>query len=274
MSKGIDVSVHNGTVDFTKVKNSGYDFVMIRTGYGDIKSYPKQKDKRFEANYKNAVSAGLHVGAYHYMYATTESGAKREAEGFLTTIKGKTFDYPVALDIEESKQYKLSAATLGKVIEAFIETVENAGYYCMLYSYEAFLKKVPSSTRSKYAIWCANTSRTPSIEYKIHQYSFTGKVNGVNGSVDLDKTDTDFAAIIKNGGFNGYKKSTKSTTAAAKKTTTTTAKTNTTVYTVKSGDTLSGIAKKYGTTVAKLVKDNGIKNANLIYAGQKIKIIK
>lgn len=212
--KGIDVSMHNGSVDFNKVKKAGINFVMIRSGYGDILSYPNQKDSKFETNYKNAKAAGLNIGIYHYMYATTAAGAKREAQGFLKTIKDKLpLSMPVALDIEEQAQSKLPVSTVDSIITTFISEVEKAGYYCILYSYESFLKtKVSNTVRSKYDVWCANISNSPSITFGIHQYSFTGKIDGISGNVDLDKTDKNYPSIIKKAGLNGYKKeSTKAT---------------------------------------------------------------
>ena len=99
------------------------------------------------------------------------------------------------------------------------------------------------------------------------QYTSSGKVSGISGNVDMDICYVDYPAKIKAAGLNGFKKTISSTTkpsaSHAKKTVT---------YTVKRGDTLSGIARRYKTTVAKLVKNNGIKNPNIIYAGQKIKI--
>lgn len=203
---GIDVSVHNGAVDFKKVKAAGYDFVFMRDGYGDILSYPQQIDSRFTENYKNAKAAGLAAGTYHYMYATTVDGARREAEGMLSLLKGKQFDMPVALDIEERAQYRLNAATKGMIIQAFMDVLEKAGYYAVLYSYEAFLSTVPKATLDKYDIWCANITKQPSIRYGIWQYSFTGKVDGIHGDVDLDRTDRDYPKLIKDKGFNGYTK--------------------------------------------------------------------
>lgn len=204
--QGIDVSVHNGYVDYKKTKAAGYGFVLVRDGYGDVLSYPYQTDSRYDENYKNAKAAGMHVGAYHYMYATTVEGARREAQGMLGLLKGRQFDMPVALDIEESTQYSLSAAQKGAIIEAFISELEKAGYYVVLYSYEAFLNTVPKSTLDKYDIWCANISRAPSIRYGIHQHSFTGRVSGISGDVDLNRTDRDYPALIKAGGFNGFVK--------------------------------------------------------------------
>ena len=161
--QGIDVSVHNGAVDYKKVKAAGYDFVFIRDGYGDILSYPQQIDSRYVENYKNAKAAGMHVGVYHYMYATTVESARREAQGMLSLLKGKQFDMPVALDIEERAQYNLPARVKGQIIEAFMDVIEKAGYYAVLYSYEAFLRTVPANTLAKYDIWCANIISKPSI---------------------------------------------------------------------------------------------------------------
>lgn len=207
MYKGIDISMHNGNVDMQKVKGAGYSFALIRDGYGDLISFPTQKDPTFERNYRNAKAAGVGVGAYHYLYATTPEGARHEAQGFLNSLSGKQFDYPVALDIEESEQYKLSNATVEAIVKAFMDVVEKAGYYCLLYSYQNFLEaKMSASFRAKYDVWCANTTRKPSIACGIWQYSFTGKVPGCVGDVDLDQTDNDYPKIIKNGGFNGYKK--------------------------------------------------------------------
>lgn len=200
---GIDVSQWNGNVNFTEVKKTK-SFVMIRAGYG---SYISQKDPKFDINYKNAVKAGLHVGAYWYSYATTTSAAVAEAKTFLTVIKGKKFDFPVALDIEDQCQSKLSSATLGAIVDAFRNTIEKAGYYMQLYSYEAFLNRIPVSVRNKSDIWCANITKKPSITYSMHQYSFTGKVGGCPGATDLDQTTKDYPSIIKKAGLNGYPKS-------------------------------------------------------------------
>lgn len=203
---GVDLSVHNGTADFAKVKASGYSFAILREGYGDEVSYPSQKDSRFESNYKNAKAAGLHVGAYHYLYATTAEGARREAQGFLANLKGKSFDMPVALDIEERSQYNLSRGTVEAIVKAFMDVCEQAGYYCLLYSYESFLTaKFSAAFRSRYDIWCANVSRTPAITYGIHQYSFTGQVSGISGRVDLNRTSKDYPKLIKGAGKNGLK---------------------------------------------------------------------
>ena len=205
--KGVDVSVFQGfNIDYNKVKQAGYSFVMPRCGYGNMVAYPYQKDPTFETNYKNAKAAGLSVGTYFYSYALDADSAKREAQGVLNVIKGKQFDYPIALDIEENSQMNLSAGQKAAVIEAFISVLENAGYYVVLYSYESFLNTVPITTLAKYDIWCANIDKKPSMRYGIWQDSWTGRINGINGDVDTDIAEKDYPTIIKGAGLNGYPK--------------------------------------------------------------------
>lgn len=202
--EGIDVSVHNGNIDFNKVKAAGKSFVMIRAGYG---RYMNQKDTCFEQNYSRAKAAGMHIGAYWYSYATTVAQAQEEANVFLKVIAGKSFDYPLAFDIEDQTQVGLSTTTKNAIINTFCKTIEKAGYYCMLYSYESFLtSQISAPTRNQYDVWCANISKTPSIIYGIHQYSFKGRVSGITGEVDLNRTTKDYPTIIKNAGLNGFKK--------------------------------------------------------------------
>jgi GH25 family lysozyme M1 (1,4-beta-N-acetylmuramidase) len=207
MFYGFDISQWNGNVNMKAAKNSGQNFVIIRSSFGNVAAYPQQVDLKFAANVQNAKNAGLDFGVYHYTYATDAYSAKAEAKGFVDLLNSvKPIPYFVALDIEDAVQAKLDNGTLQSIIKAFIDVVESAGYYCSLYSYEAFLKRLSSSFRDKYAIWCANINYTPSIKYGVHQYSFTGSVGGINGAVDLDKSEIDYPAIIKRGGFNGYPK--------------------------------------------------------------------
>lgn len=205
--KGIDVSYYQGNnIDYTKVKKAGYNFVMARCGYGNMTAYPYQKDSTFETNYKNAKAAGMGIGTYFYSYALDAKSAKAEAEGVLNVIRGKQFDYPIAFDIEENSQRGLSANQKAAVIEAFISVLENAGYYVVLYSYEAFLNTVPATTLAKYDIWCANIDNKPSMRYGIWQNSWKGKIDGINGDVDTNIAEKDYPTIIKGAGLNGYPK--------------------------------------------------------------------
>ena len=280
--KGIDVSYYQKNVDYKKVKKSGIDFVLIRAGYG---KYISQKDSEFEKHYKNAKDAGLKVGAYWYSYASTVDEAKEEAKICLQAIKGKTFEYPIYFDLEEQDQFAKGKAFCDNLVKAFCTELEKAGYWAGLYISRSPLQThISSDVAKRYALWIAEYSDKCKYDgdYGIWQYSSKGKISGVSGNVDCDYCYIDYPSAIKKAGKNGFKKSdttvkattkpvTKPNVAKPKQKTKVTTKKEI-VYTVKKGDTLSAIAKKYKTTVKKLVKDNNIKNANLIYPNQKIKI--
>lgn len=261
--KGIDVSKYQGNIDFAAVKRSGIEFVIIRAGYGRELS---QKDPFFEQNYSRAKAAGLHVGAYWYSYADSPQDAKREAAVCLEAIKGKQFDFPIFFDLEERKQLDQGAAFCSQLVTAFCSELEKAGYFAGLYMSRYYLQtRIEQKTAERYALWVAEygAKLNWSGAYGIWQHSSEGRVVGVIGNVDLDTAVVDYPAIIVGGGFNGYKKQTQQTQQTQPKYKN---------YTIIPGDTLSGIAKAYGTTVAELKKINGIKNVNLIYAGNVIKI--
>lgn len=206
LMKGIDVSIHNGSIDWQKVKNSGIRFAILRAGYGRELS---QKDARFEENYRNAKTAGIPVGAYWYSYAMSEDEARLEADVFLSVIKGKQFEMPVYFDLEEKKQFDLGKEKVSAIMRAFLERVESAGYFTGLYGSASSLKThTADDIKSRYTIWLAHwTQQTDySGAYGIWQYSSDGKVNGISGNVDLDIAYVDFPAIIKNKRLNGYGK--------------------------------------------------------------------
>ena len=269
--KGIDVSMYQGNIDFAKVKNSGVDFVIIRCNNWDNNRNCVVKDPYFERNYKNAKAAGLKVGAYYFTWQTTTAGAKQDAALCLGYIKGKQFDYPIYFDLEWQKAFAQGKTVCSEMVKTFCNTLEAAGYWAGLYISRSPLQQyISASVAKRYALWVAEYGSRCNYggTYGMWQYSSTGRVSGISGNVDMDICYVDYPAKIKAAGLNGFKKQAVSPT--SKPSASTTKKTVT--YTVKRGDTLSGIAQRYKTTVAKLVKDNGIKNANLIYVGQKIKI--
>lgn len=271
---GIDVSQYQGNIDFKKVKKAGVNFVIIRAGYGrDI----SQKDPYFEQNYKNAKAAGLNVGAYWYSYAVNDADAIKEAQACLSVIKGKTFEYPVYYDIEEQSQFSKGRSFCDNLAKAFLNKMESAGYFAGLYTGRyAAQNYFSKSVLDRYALWIAeyNGKLNYSGNYGIWQNSSTWRVNGISGNVDHDYGYINYPDLIKKAGLNGFKKSNvaggQNKNAGENKTKKESPKT--VYYTVKSGDTLSGIAAKYKTTVAALVKLNNIMDPDIIYAGQKIKI--
>lgn len=202
MLKGIDVSKHNGTIDWFKVKKEGIDFAIIRAGYGKVAS---QKDPKFEENYLNAKRAGLHVGVYWYSYATNEADALEEAKLFADTIKYKQFDMPVFIDIEEDCSKKNAAA----IVKAFGEYMEKQGYYVGVYGSKGYLANYAPGITAKYCGWVAQwgPACTFTAPYVFWQFSDTGRINGVLGNVDLDYCVNDqLPSFITNHGYNGYEK--------------------------------------------------------------------
>lgn len=272
--KGIDVSKWNGVIDWAKVKAAGVQFAMLRGGYGKTAT---QKDPKFEQNYKNAKAAGIPVGVYHYSYAKTVDDAVREANFCISYLKGKQFEYPVAFDIEDNTQANLGKATLTAITKAFCEELEKAGYYAIIYASKYWLdSKLDMVALKDYDVWVAQWGGkcTYGRPYGMWQYSDKGTIPGINGRVDLNEAYKDYPHIMKANGLNGYGKTSKPQEApkpTAPKPVKPAEPTKE-YYTVKKGDNLTKIAKRYKTTVAQLVAWNGIKNPNLIYAGQRLRV--
>ena len=273
MIKGIDVSKWQGEIDWKKVKAAGIQFAIIRAGYGREIS---QKDPYFDRNYAGAKAAGINVGAYWYSYAGSVEDAKKEARTCIEVLKGKQFEMPIYFDLEEKKQFDKGKQFCSDLVKAFCNELEAAGYFTGLYMSSWFLKNyISEDVRARYTMWVAEygSKLNYSGAYGIWQHSSTGSIPGINGNVDLDIAYVDYPSIIKNGGFNGFKKSSNTGNNAGQGSTEVSKPEPVNiVYTVKAGDTLWAIAQKYDTTVDKLVAANGIKNPNLIFPGQKIKI--
>lgn len=207
ITKGIDISKYQGeNIDFTQVKASGIDYVIIKAGYG---KYATQKEPTFEKHYKEAKATGLKIGVYWYSYADSVSDAIAEAKLCIDTIKGKKFEYPIYFDLEEQKQFAKGKAFCDSIVTAFCTEIEKAGYFAGLYMSRSPLQTyISPSVASKYALWIAeyNSKCNYSGSYGMWQYSSTGRVNGISGNVDMDYCYVNYSAKIKNAGLNGYTK--------------------------------------------------------------------
>lgn len=185
--KGIDVSYHQGTINWSKVKAAGIEFAILRIGYG---MYDNQKDAQFENNYKNARAAGVPVGVYHYSYATSVAEAEREANLVVKWLNGRDLEYPVYFDIEDNSMAGLGKSTLNAMCRAFCEIIENAGYWAGIYSNKNWATNIISGAElgKDYTYWIAqyNDKCTYNGPYAIWQYSSSGKVNGISGNVDMN----------------------------------------------------------------------------------------
>ena len=201
---GVDVSEHQGNINWSHVKADGIQFAIIRSGYGKELS---QKDSQFENNYAGCKSNGIPCGAYWYSYATTVEDAKKEAQVCLQIIKGKTFEYPIYFDLEEPEQFKLGKKFCSDIVQAFCDEIEKAGYYAGLYCSTYYLKNyISESVRKRYAVWAAqyNDKCSYTGNYGIWQKSSEGRVYGIDGNVDLDECYIDYPTAIKKAGLNGF----------------------------------------------------------------------
>ena len=186
-SKGIDVSEHQGHIDWAKVAKDGVQFAVIRAGYGRELS---QKDDYFEQNYTAAKKAGIQVGAYWYSYADSVKRAEEEAKTCLKVLEGKKFDLPIFFDQEYEKSIlALSSKTRTDIILKFLEIIQAAGRKCGLYSSTNFITtKLQASRLRQYPLWIAEYGS------KLHypgtvwawQYTSTGRVSGIKGHVDCN----------------------------------------------------------------------------------------
>ena len=208
-AKGIDVSYAQGMIDWEKVKASGLvDFAILRAGYGRETT---QVDTQFERNYAACKRLGIPVGVYWYSYATTAAEAEQEAKVCLQTIRGKQFEYPVAFDIEEARSLPQADA----LCTAFCSALEKQGYYAAIYTFKSALENnIRAAIKSRYDIFLSHvgvqqTSYTGA--YGLWQYSWTGRIPGISGDVDLDYAYKDYPAIIKAAGLNGFTKTTQTT---------------------------------------------------------------
>lgn len=204
--RGIDVSYHQGLINWKTVKGEVY-FAIIRAGYG---RFAYQKDPNFERNYAGAKAAGIPVGAYWYSYALSVKEAREEAQACLQVLKGKRFEYPIYYDIEEGKQSLLGKAALTEICEAFCDTLEKAGYFAGVYASTYWFTNKLDHARlaGRYTIWLADyrAGYNKTLKRDMHQYTSSGHVSGIPWAVDLDVCTVDFPAIIKKAGLNGYGK--------------------------------------------------------------------
>ena len=185
-AKCIDVSTWQGSIDFKKVKSAGYDYVIIRAGYGKEKS---QKDNMFETNYKKAKSAGLKVGAYWFSYAMSPSTATAEADACLSCIKGKKFELPVYYDMEYQPAMSTSNSNYTKMAVNFCNKLKSNGFKSGVYSSASVYDYLLNRTTLKnngISIWNAEWYTKPSITCDVWQYSDNGRINGISTNVDLD----------------------------------------------------------------------------------------
>ncbi len=215
--KGIDIGDHNGNINLAAAKAAGYEFVMLKCGYGsDEKS---QDDSRFEENVKKAESLGMPWGAWLYSYALNKTQALSEVEHVKRLLKGKKPTLPVVIDMEDGDNYKTkrgayTAEVLTTVCKTFVDGIRAAGYYPMIYTgYYELRDYISASVVASCDIWLAEWSRSPDyVKDNLGMWQYGGETNllespyitGISGKVDKNKCYKDYPTIIKKGGYNGW----------------------------------------------------------------------
>lgn len=180
---GIDVSKHNGDIDFDKVRDDDYQFVFIKASEG--KTY---RDDAFDRNYQAAVRAGLKVGAYHF-FRKNRTG-REQADNLLAAIKGKPLDLPLVIDLEDDwgNGATTSHDTAVKRLFDMIAVLKGKGYQVMIYTNNDGYDKYYKDLLGDCDLWlCSFTSPDRlNMPHLIQQYSHEGEVDGVEGEVDLN----------------------------------------------------------------------------------------
>lgn len=320
------MSHHNAGINFDILKNEGVEFAILRAGYtGYGNGVSKAKDTQFENFYNQCKNKGIGVGAYWFSCANTYQKGVDEANWmYENCLKGKQFDYPIYIDVEDDTGGRKWLRNAGKEkitdgIVGFCETFEKLGYYVGIYANLDWFKNWINLDRVKdYDKWLANWIKSkPKTFLADTMWQFGGETNLVRSpilagqTVDQDYCYIDYPKIIKEKGFNGYSKnapieqpkktneeiafevlSGKWGNGDDRKNRLTNAGYNYQAiqdivnaklgikkegpkkefYIIRSGDTLTGIARKYGTTVQKLCELNGITNPDLIFAGNQIRV--
>lgn len=190
---GIDISEFNGDVDIAALKGQ-IEFIIIRCGYGS--NYEDQDDAQYEANVRKCEAAGIPYGVYLYSYAKNTDMARSEAAHALRLLTGKRPLYGVWYDVEDSS-LPTGEAIIDNCI-AFCSELEQAGYYCGIYSFLYWMQTRLNSTRlDPYDKWVAQWNDTLDYDkpYGMWQYSNSGILNGKR--FDMDRAYKDYPAIIE-----------------------------------------------------------------------------
>ena len=186
---GLDISKWQGDVDYAKIKKEGVEFVMLKIGGQTKINGEFSIDPKFYDNIEGALANDIKVGVYFYSYATNVEEAKKQADFIMQKLDNYDIDMPIAFDWENWSKYTrfhISFHTLNKVASAFIDRVEEFGYDGVLYSSKYYLENI--WYQEDYTNWLAyyNDEFDKYQDYYMWQMCNNGKINGINGYVDID----------------------------------------------------------------------------------------
>ena len=189
-AQGIDVSYHQGTIDWEKVKNSGQvDFAIIRCGIGMDQT--NQDDTQWENNTSECERLGIPYGTFLYSYADTVEKARSEAQHVIRLVQGKNLTYPIYYDMEDnSVMNKIDTQTAEQIAQTFLNTLEANGYknVAVYSSKSLFETKLTADIFNRYPRWVAHYNDTCGYQGSYHMWQYTnkGQIDGITGNVDLD----------------------------------------------------------------------------------------
>ena len=258
---GIDVSEYQGRIQWERVKPQ-IDFAIIRLGW--ISGVGGHRiDNYFERNYRECRRLGIPIGTYVYCYSNSPAEASSGGRWAVEMLDEKTLDLPVFIDMEEESLIPLGQQALTQICISFNTVIERSGLWAGVYANENWFVNYLNSAllRQKYVSWiAAYHPGTDSFkgEYDMWQNSDAGRIAGITDNVDTDYMYRDLIRDIRDSG-GGTPPSPKPPAQV-------------TTYVVQPGDTLSGIAERFHTTWQELARINHIKDPNLIYVGQVLKV--
>ena len=197
---GVDVSEHQGTIDWQQVKDAGFEYAILRVGYRGMTEGGLNVDSTFEQNYQGATAAGLKVGVYFFSQAITQEEAREEAQYVLDTLDGRELDYPVVFDweipipseqlpAEDLRAYDISGEVVTAMAKAFCQEIQSNGYTPCVYTNKSMAYNTFNLEELKdFPLWYAEYQPAPSLYYhfQMWQYSASGTVPGIAGSADLN----------------------------------------------------------------------------------------
>jgi GH25 family lysozyme M1 (1,4-beta-N-acetylmuramidase) len=196
---GIDVSAHQGEIDWQAVAADGIDFAILRVGNRGTSDGNLSVDEQFAANLAGARAAGLKIGVYFFSQAISEEEAIEEANFVLAQLDGCALDYPVFFDWEdvawEARTDGMDSITLTACAKAFCSTIAASGYRAGLYFNQNYgYQEFDLPELQEYTFWLANYADAPDFVYTfdLWQYSAEGQVNGISTVVDRNLSFTDF----------------------------------------------------------------------------------
>lgn len=303
--RGIDVSEWQGNINWDLVKKQ-IDFAILKLGnIGDNTKF--WLDPKFVRNYNECVRLNIPIGVYVYSYTNAVDNAKAAARDVVNYLKDKRIQLPVYIDMEDAEISVEGKDKLTQICIEFNTIIEQAGLWAGVYAnlnwYNNYLNK--DEIKRRYTTWIAHPENANNLDkykgqYDMFQYSFKGKISGISGNVDMNYLYRDLVAEISGNKVQpvqpkksneqianeviagrwgngqdridklvaeGYDYQTIQNIVNEKL-----GYKDEKTYVVKSGDTLSAIASKYGTSYQEIANKNNIANPNLIYPGQILKI--